>query len=261
MNLELESAVTLVAGASRGIGLACARAFAAEGAHVVGVARDARVLGEAAAAMARDDLAMAVEAADLGDEAATLALVERVEAQHGPISVLVCSAGAARRFPPEELGGSAFRQGMDAKYFTTMLVLDAVVRRMAERGRGSVINIIGQGGRRAAAHHIPGGAANSALMLATAGYATAYAARGVRVNAINPGLTRTTRLEEGLQAQARASGSSRDELLAAAVAGIPMGRIAQPDEIAQVAVFLASPRASYVTGAIIPMDGGATAVI
>src|SRR5690606_7337365 len=103
MNLELEGAVTLVAGASKGIGLACARAFAAAGARVVGVARDARVLDEAAAELRRDDLAMATEAADVGDEATVLALVERVEQVHGPISVLLCSAGAARRFAPEEL--------------------------------------------------------------------------------------------------------------------------------------------------------------
>lgn len=261
MNLELDGAVTLVAGASKGIGLACARAFAAAGARVVGVARTGRALEEAAAEMRRDELAMATEVADVGDEAAVLALVERVEREHGPISVLVCSAGAARRFPPEELGGDAFRQGMDAKYFTTMYLLDAVVRRMAERGRGSVVNIVGQGGRRAAPHHIAGGAANAALMLATVGYANAYAARGVRVNAVNPGLTRTTRLEEGFEAQARSGGGSRDELLAAAVASVPMGRLAEPCEIADVALFLASARASYVTGAVIPMDGGTASVI
>lgn len=261
MNLELDGAVTLVAGASKGIGLACARAFSAAGARVVGVARSGRDLQEAAAEMRRDDLDMATEVADVGDEATVLALVERIEQMHGPISVLVCSAGAARRFPPEELCGDAFRQGMEAKYFTTMYLLDAVVRRMAARGRGSVVNIVGQGGRRAAPHHIAGGAANAALMLATVGYANAYAAQGVRVNAINPGLTRTTRLEEGLEAQARSTGRSRDELLAAAVASVPMGRLAEPCEIADVALFLASARASYVTGAVIPMDGGAASVI
>lgn len=261
MNLELEGAVTLVAGASKGIGLACARAFAAAGAKVVGVARNARVLEDAATELRREGLEIAIEPADVGDEQAVLTLVDRVEEVHGPISVLVNSAGAAKRYAPEELCGAAFRQGMDAKYFTTMYLLDAVVRRMASRGRGSVVNIIGQGGRRAAPHHIPGGAANAALMLATVGYANAYAAHGVRVNAINPGLTLTTRLEEGLAAQARSTGRTRDELLAAAVASVPMGRLAEPCEIADVALFLASARASYVTGAVIPMDGGAASVI
>lgn len=261
MNLELEGAVTLIAGASKGIGLACARAFAQAGARVVGVARDAGTLAEARQQMQRDGLAMAIEQADVGDEDAVLALVRRVEDTHGPISVLVCSAGAARRYLPEELCGEAFRQGMAAKYFTTMYLLDAVVRRMAARGRGSVVNIVGQGGRRATPHHIAGGAANAALMLATVGYARAWAAQGVRVNAINPGLTRTTRLEEGFEVRARASGRTPGEVLAEAVAAIPMGRLAEPCEIADLALFLASARASYITGAIIPMDGGTASVI
>jgi hypothetical protein len=87
----------------------------------------------------------------------------------GPIDVLLNSAGAAKRFAPEELGAAAFRQGMDAKYFSTMHVLEPVVRAMAARGRGAVVNVIGQGGRVASPMHIPGGAANSALMLATVG--------------------------------------------------------------------------------------------
>jgi NAD(P)-dependent dehydrogenase (short-subunit alcohol dehydrogenase family) len=98
-------------------------------------------------------------------------------------------------------------------------------------------------------------------MLASVGYARAWAARGVRVNAINPGLTRTSRVDEGLAASARASGRDKQALLAEELARIPMGRMAEPNEIAEVALFLASSRASYVSGAIIPMDGCATSVI
>jgi len=98
-------------------------------------------------------------------------------------------------------------------------------------------------------------------MLASVGYATAYAASGVRVNVINPGITRTERMEEGLAASSRATGRSQDVLLKEQTAEIPMGRVAEPMEIAQVAAFLASPMASYVTGAIIPMDGGKAGVI
>jgi NAD(P)-dependent dehydrogenase (short-subunit alcohol dehydrogenase family) len=83
----------------------------------------------------------------------------------------------------------------------------------------------------------------------------------VRINGINPGLTRTDRVEEGLAVTARASGRSRDEVLADELARIPMGRMAEAAEIAQVAVFLASDAASYVSGAIVPMDGCAGSVI
>ena len=102
---------------------------------------------------------------------------------------------------------------------------------------------------------------STALMLASVGYATAYAGKGVRVNVINPGMTRTGRVQEGLEASSRATGKSKDELLAAQVEEIPLGRIAEPEEIANVALFLASPLASYVTGAVIPMDGGKTGAI
>jgi NAD(P)-dependent dehydrogenase (short-subunit alcohol dehydrogenase family) len=150
---------------------------------------------------------------------------------------------------------------MDAKYFTTMHVLEPVVRAMAARGRGAVVNVIGQGGRVASPTHVAGGAANSALMLATVGFARAYAPQGVRVNGINPGLTRTDRVEEGLAAAARASGRSRDEVLADEIARIPMGRMAEPQEVARLALFLASDAASYVSGAIVPMDGCSASVI
>jgi NAD(P)-dependent dehydrogenase (short-subunit alcohol dehydrogenase family) len=261
VKITLEGRLALVTGASRGIGLACARLFAEAGATVVGVARDAARLDAACDALAADGLAMRTMAADLTDAAQGRALVARIERELGPIDVLLTSAGAARRYAPAELDAAAFRQGMDAKYFTTMHVLEPVVREMAARGRGSVVNVIGQGGRVASPMHVAGGAANSALMLATVGFARAFAAQGVRVNGINPGLTRTDRVEEGLAVAARASGRSRDEVLAEEIGRIPMGRLAEPLEVARVALFLASDAASYVSGAIVPMDGCSASVI
>lgn len=261
MNLELDGVVALVTGASKGIGLACAMALAREGARVVGVSRSEANLAAARATMADAGLGMTTLAADLADPAAALRVVDEAEARLGPIGVLVNSAGAARRYAPDELDAAAFRQAMDAKYFSYVHVMEPVARRMAARGAGSVVNVIGQGGRQAGVMHIAGGAANSALMLATVGLARAYAGQGVRVNAINPGLTRTSRVDEGLEAAARSSGRPKNELLAEQVRQIPMGRMAEPDEIAEVAVFLASARASYVSGAIVPMDGCGASVI
>lgn len=187
--------------------------------------------------------------------------MDDAESALGPIDVLVNSAGAAKRYPPDALDAQAWRDAMDAKFFSYIHPLDIVVKRMGARGRGSIVNIIGSGGKTASPVHLPGGAANAALMLATAGFAAAYGPRGVRINAINPGGTLTSRVQEGLDAEAKMTGLAAEEILAAQQARIPLRRLGTPEEIAQVALFLASQQASYVTGAIIPMDGGAGAVI
>jgi len=132
---------------------------------------------------------------------------------------------------------------------------------MAARGRGTIVNIIGSGGKVASAVHLPGGAANAALMLATTGLAAAFGPKGIRINGINPGSTMTTRVQEQLAVEAKMTGLGEAELLQRMQARIPLGRLGTPEEVAKVVLFLASDHASYVTGAIVPMDGGANPVI
>lgn len=261
MQLQFHGQRVLVTGASKGIGLACALAFGRLGAQVVAISRSAHNLAQAEEQAKAEGIAWQSAPCDLTDGAATDRVLGELQAQHGSFHVLVNSAGAARRYPADEIDVQALHQAMDAKYFACTHVMQAVVPRMAEGGSGAVVNIVGMGGRVGKPTHIPGGAANAALMLATVGYARAYAAQGVRINAINPGLTQTTRVAEGVDAMSRATGRATDELLAEQVAQIPMGRMAQPEEIANVALFLASPYASYVSGAVIPMDGCAASVI
>jgi NAD(P)-dependent dehydrogenase (short-subunit alcohol dehydrogenase family) len=261
MDLGLEGKVVLVTGASKGIGFACAEAFAREGAKVALVSRSGANLDAALARITGVAHRPVAVAPDQIESAQAARKVDETEAAHGPKDVLVNSAGAARRYPPAELNAQAWHAAMDAKFFSYIHPLDIVVKRMAERGRGAVVNIIGAGGKTANPVHLPGGAANSALMLATAGLAVACGPRGVRINAINPGGTLTGRVQEGLAAEARMTGHAADDILARQQANIPLRRLGTPEEIAQVALFLASSQASYVTGAIIPMDGGASAVI
>lgn len=261
MELELEGTTVIVTGGSKGIGLACARAFLDEGARVAIVSRSRANLDGAARELDATEGSLVTVVADLVDAPAAVEMAADVCRRLGPPDVLVNSAGAANRYAPAELSPAAYRQAMDAKYFTYAHAIDAVIHEMAKRGRGSIVNVIGMGGKAASTLHIAGGSANAALMLTTVGLAAAYAPMGIRVNAINPGLTQTSRVEEGLAVEARATGKSEAELLAAAEARIPLGRLAAPEDIAAVAVFLASPRAAYVTGAIVPMDGAATPVI
>ncbi len=257
MDLGLTGKVILITGGSKGIGLACAKAFASEGAKVAIASRDQTNLDRASAEVG----GLLALAADFTQAGATHDLVRAVEEKLGPVDVLVNSAGAAKRYLPENLDADAWHAAMDAKYFTYIHAMDAVLGGMSRRGSGNVVNIIGMGGKSPSSIHLPGGAANSALMLATTGLAQVHGPRGIRINAINPGATLTDRVREALQLEASVRKTSEAEVLAQGQARVPLRRYATPEDIASVALFLASDRASYVTGAIIPMDGGATAVI
>jgi NAD(P)-dependent dehydrogenase (short-subunit alcohol dehydrogenase family) len=261
MELGLTDSIVVVTGASKGIGYACAEAFAREGGQVVLVSRSTANLDAALARFPATRHPPRAIVADLARAADAARMADDVERDVGPIDVLVNSAGAARRYAPAELDVAAWHAAMDAKYFSYIHPIDAVLRRMAARGRGAIVNIIGFGGKVASPVHLPGGAANAALMLATAGLAAAYAAKGIRVNGINPGTTLTGRVQEGLRVEAAMTGLSESELLERTRAKIPLGRLGTPEEVARVALFLASSAASYVTGAIVPMDGGANPVI
>ncbi len=108
--------------------------------------------------------------ANLRDASAALLALNEAEAAFGPVDVLVNSAGAAKRTPASELTPEAFADAMQAKYFTTIHMLTPCIQRMAARGQGAVVNVVGNGGKVASPIHLPGGAANAALMLVSAGH-------------------------------------------------------------------------------------------
>ena len=257
MELGLKNRSVLITGGSKGIGLACARAFLDEGARVAIVSRDRVNLDRAAAQLGEITLIVA----DLTRTDDAKRMAQEAEAAIGPIDVLVNSAGAAKRYAPDELNAQAWHAAMDAKYFTYIHAMDAVLPSMRDRKRGNVVNIIGAGGKVASTIHLPGGAANSALMLATVGLASVYGKFGVRINAINPGATITDRIREALELEAKAKGITAEQVLEQGQARVPLGRYADPGDIASVTLFLASDRAAYVTGAVIPMDGGSNPII
>jgi NAD(P)-dependent dehydrogenase (short-subunit alcohol dehydrogenase family) len=261
MDLGLEDVAVLITGGSKGIGLACARAFAVEGARVAIVSRSRENLDRAAATLQGEGHHVLTIVADLREAGQAQEMARAFEKHLGPAGVLVNSAGAAARTPPDELTAAHWQAAMQAKYFTYIHAIDAILPGMVKHGGGAIVNVVGTGGKQASPIHLPGGAANAALMLASAGLGNAFASKGIRVNAVNPSSTLTERLQEGIAADARQSGSTPEQTLALRTKQHPMGRFAESREIADVVVFLASKRASYVNGAVVTVDGGMTSTV
>ncbi len=261
MDLNLAGRTVLVTGGSKGIGFACAAAFAAEGARVAISSRSLDTLAAASKVLKEKGHEVVTVAADLVDPKSALELVAQVERRLGPVDVLVNCAGAAKRYAPADLDMQAWHSAMDSKYFTYVHAMQAVLPGMVGRKRGAIVNIVGQGGKVANPSHLPGGSANAALMLVSVGLASAYGRQGIRVNAINPGVTLSERAKAGHAAEAKTLGITEEQARQQGEQRIPLGRYARPEEIAAVAVFLASDRASYVTGTVISMDGATTATI
>src|SRR5262245_44517680 len=261
MKLNLEAKVVLITGGSKGIGLACARAFGSEGARVAIVSRGQEHLDRARQTLGNEGFDVVTTRADLSSPADAQSAVAFTEKLLGPIDVLINCAGAANRYQLDAYNSEAWQQGLNSKYFPQIHAMDAVRAGMVRRKRGVIVNVMGMGGRSAQQVFLSGGAANAALMLVTVGWANALGRHGIRVNGINPGSTLTDRVQRGIMADAQAQGITEAEALERSQSRIPLGRFARPEEVASVALFLASEQASYVTGAVIPMDGGSTPVI
>jgi NAD(P)-dependent dehydrogenase (short-subunit alcohol dehydrogenase family) len=262
MELGLRGKTAVVTGANKGIGLAIARALAAEGVDLAIAARGKDLLERAAREIA-DAHGVRVEpcVADLATAEGVAGLAEVAMLTLGRVDILVNNAGAIPAGTIDSLDDETWRRAYDLKLWGYIRMVRALLPQMRERRSGAILNIIGNAGRQPSAGYIAGGPANAALMNFTKGLAMAVGPEGIRVNAINPGPIRTERLRQLAEQRARARGVSVAEEEAAQGRDIPLGRVGTPEEVASVAVFLVSDAASFVHGAIIPVEGGATAGI
>ena len=263
MDLGLSGKTAIVTGGSAGIGLACARALHEEGVSVVIAARDPERL--AAAERAITALPSPHGAAEVAGVATDMSRAEDVErlvaaalGRLGHIDILVNNAGASRAGNFLELGDDAYLETWTLKLLGYIRLVRAVVPHMIERRDGRIVNIIGGAGRTPGPTFLPGSTTNAALLNFTRGISRELAQHNIRINAISPGLTATDRAERLAAQNAAAAGISVEEAKARATAAIPLGRAADPAEIAAMTLLLVSDRMASTTGAEVIIDGGQT---
>jgi 3-oxoacyl-[acyl-carrier protein] reductase len=260
MDLGLADRVCVVTGSTAGIGLATSRLLAAESARVVVCGRDTERV-ERARLAAGAELGIVC---DLSEPGAPEQLVAEAAEQLGPIDVLVNNVALAYDASFDELSDSQWEELWQLNVMSYVRAIRAVLPSMRERGRGAIVNVSSSAGKRPSLS-LPNYSVTKAAVLSLSRLvADAYAGKGIRCNAVAPGPTGTPAwLGEGglAEQQAARTGRTREEVLAAVAAGRPLGRLAEPEEIAAVVVFLCSERAGYVTGAAWSADGGTVPII
>lgn len=260
MDLGLVGKVVLVVGGSRGIGLAAATMLAGEGAQVAIAARDQKVLDDAA-----DKIASLAQGAPLalacdGTDSVSVAGIMQIVAERlGGIDILVNTIGNAAGGNFLELTDAEWEDSLANKLHGQIRCCRAVIPFMRARGGGAIVNVIGHRGKQPDGRALPASVANAGLMNFTVGLAQEEARHGIRVVGVNPApVGGTRRLQSVFETEARLLDVPVEEAGRRWVSQVALGRAAAVEEIACVIVFLASPRASFVTATTVAVDGGAT---
>lgn len=252
MDMELRGKRVLVTGGSKGIGFHCGMAFAAEGCDVILASRDAAALEQAAGQIrGRHNVHVAVHAGDLSRPGDRVAL----HAAHPEIDILVNNAGAIPGGTVHDIALDRWIEAWNLKVFGYIHLTQLYLPLMERRRDGVIVNIIGMAGRAPRADYICGAAGNASLIAFTAALGGKAPDSNVRVLGIAPGATMTDRIIT--LSKSRAKTKWGDEIRwQEMLAGLPLGRAGKPEEIAELAVFCASPRGGYLSGTTLDVDAG-----
>jgi len=254
MDLKLSGKVAIVTGASRGIGRAIAQTLSAEGMKLTLAARSKDQLDELAKSLKTDCL---VQAVDLRAPETAAAVVEATIRTFGAIDLLVNNAGATKRGDFFELTDADWEDGFALKFFGGMRLSRAAWTSLA-KSKGTIVNIIGVGGRTGNADFTIGGSVNAAGRLLTKALADRGVKDGVRVNAINPGFIKTERLTVRVKSFAEEHKLPMAEAESQLATATGVSRFGEPSEVAAAVAFLASPVCGFCHGALLDIDGGQT---
>lgn len=254
MNANLDGKIAVITGASRGIGKSIAERLSAEGMRLILAARSETALKEVAASCKTESHTFAI---DLRLEESPRALISFAIEKFGAIDLLVNNAGATKRGDFLELTESDWTDGFALKFFSAVRCSRSAWPYLV-KSKGSIVNIVGIGGRTGAADFAIGGSVNSALLNLTKALSDRGIADGVKVNAINPGYINTERLQARISAFATGSNISSQQAAIEMAKKLGICRFGNPDEVASAVAFLASPLSSYCQGAILDVDGGQT---
>lgn len=258
MDLGLKGKVALVTGASGGIGIGIATELAREGVDLCLTARDRNKLEEVAGAIAKiSGRRPAVHAGDVREPEVSSAAIAAAIAAFGQLDIVVNCAGDTKRGDFLKLSEEDWQGGFAVKFHGCVGMTRAAWPYLRQT-HGAVINIVGVSSRVGAAEFAIGGAVNVALLNFTKAMADLGLRDGVRVNAISPGLIETDRLARNITRLMREHSCSRDEAVSRLLAPRGTTRFGRPEEIGWLAAFLASPKATFIHGAIIDIDGGST---
>ena len=252
MDLELGGKTALVTGASKGIGLAVAKGLAAEGCNLHLISRTAEDLENAKGIIEQaHDVAVSTYAMDLSVQGNAAKLAEAV----GEVDILINNAGAIPGGDVASIEEAQWREAWDLKVFGYINMTRLYLARMTARGDGVIVNVIGLAGEKPAANYVAGSAGNASLMAFTRAIGGASLDQGVRVLAVNPGPVETGRITTLLKARAEAEFGVVERWRELTKIW-PMGRAAKAEECADLVVFAASARASYISGVVLTIDGG-----
>ncbi len=262
MDLGLEGKIAIVTGGSKGIGRATALALAQEGVDVAICARGVAELEDAAADIrARTGRRALAVRADTGEPADIRNLVAAAVAELGGVDILINNAVNSIAAPFMELADEDWLNHINVKIMGYVRCAREVIPHMRQRGGGRIINIGGMAARYSNPLTNSNGVTNASVSNMAKNLADQVAADGILVNCIHPGTTRTPRQTMLLERQARDAGITVEEAEARAVANIPIGRMVEPEDIADLVLFMVSDRAGAITGQTIAVEGGAVRAI